>query len=989
MNKVLPLIVFIFTTFFYANAQEPVPGMKWQATLGGSSDELVGSPNKISLIDRDGGYLIGGITASNNGDISGLHYSGTGFLMWDIWVAKLDSQRNISWSACLGGTKEEGFGSLELAHDSGYIVAGYTFSTDGDVTQMHGDGDAWIVRLGSKGNIVWQKSFGGSEYDVAEHITKSGDGYIFIGSTRSNDGDVSGSHGNNTYDIWVVKLDKNGNILWQKCLGGSSWDVATAIKETADGGFIVTGLTMSKDGDVQGLHDPNPIYAQNPDIWVVKLDNNGAIQWQKCLGGLQEEQGGDIELTATGGYMVAGYTKSLDGDVTGHHGSDTTSDAWVVNLSSTGNIIWQKCFGGTDDDEFSDIQMLPDHSFVAVGATESPDGDVSHVNGLRDCWLVKFNNAGDLIWEKTFGNTGYENGAALSLTTTGNIVVTGSVFYDDSHMSDLWLFEAGAINTITGYVFYDANSDGIQNNNESYFDQVTIRSTKNGQSSAAIPYKGNYELGVDTGSYATVATPYNNYYTIVPALKTSVFSNYFNTDTVNFAVQPQPGIHDLTISMISPSRARPGFDVQYQLIYKNVGTAVGSGSIKLVKDSRISFTSALPAQTTISNDTLTWNFSNLDPNTEASITVGFQVGTTPSVNQGDTLRSIAWIEQIDADVTPVDDTVTLKQIVTGSYDPNDKTEANAGIITPEQVNNGQYLNYLIRFQNTGTDTAFNVTVRDTLESRLDWNSLQMITASHSNQLSIEDGNKLTWLFNNIKLPDSNVNEAASHGYIAYRIKPLPTVAVGDTIKNTAGIYFDYNLPVATNTSNTIVFMVMAPLPVTLLSFNAAAAGTLVNVTWKTSLEQNASHFEVQRSANGVDFTTIGIVQAGNTSYLFQDKQPLKGYNYYRLKSVDKDDSYKHSSIVLVNVKDEVDVISSLYPNPGNGNVILKLQGSVQGNVLVQVLDQQGRVITAKQLGVQNTAEFKAPLDLGKLSKGNYLLKIVVGDKIYMHKLLIQ
>src|SRR5262249_39704693 len=202
-----------------------------------------------------------------------------------------------------------------------------------------------------------------------------------------------------------------------------------------------------------------------------------------------------------------------------------------------------------------------------------------------------------------------------------------------------------------------------------------------------------------------------------------------------------------------------------------------------------------------------------------------------------------WIDPGAIDITPKDDTTFIKQVVVGSYDPNDKTEANAGIITPEQVTNGDPLNYLIRFQNTGTDTAFNVTVRDTLESRLDWSSLQMISASYDYQLFIEVGNKLTWQFYNIKLP---YTEPASHGYIAYRIKPKSTVLAGDVINNTAGIYFDYNLPVATNTQQTLVFL-LSPLPVTLLSFQATLDGAVVNVSWTTSQEDKLKQYEVQRS----------------------------------------------------------------------------------------------------------------------------------------------
>jgi len=655
-----------------------------------------------------------------------------------------------------------------------------------------------------------------------------------------------------------------------------------------------------------------------------------------------------------------------------------------VDLTSTGSIKWQKCLGGKRMDVLYDIQLLSDQTYVGVGETYSKDGDVSYVNGVSsDCWLVNFNSSGNIIWEKTFGTTELDYGVTLSVTNNGNILIGG---FRQKSWHDVWMLEVGSTNTIAGYAFYDANGDGIKNNGESYFDKITIRTGKIGDTTSAIPRNGYYTMNVDTGTYSTKAVPFNNYYTVSPAAKTSMFNSYFNTDSIHFAVQPLPGIRDVTVSVLPLTPARPGFAVQYKLVYKNVGTnSVGSGSLKFTKDSRLSLSSAVPAATSVNGNLITWDYSNLAPNAEASIILNFLLGTAPSVNLGDTIKSVAIIESDAIDVTPIDDTSTLKQRVIGSYDPNDKTEANAGVITPAQVSNGEYLNYLIRFQNTGTDTAFNVTVRDTLESRLDWNTLQMIAASHDYQLSIEDGNKLTWQFNNIKLP---YTEPDSHGYIAYRIKPKSTVLAGDVIKNTAGIYFDYNLPVATNTQQTLVFL-FSPLPVTLLSFQAALDGNVVNVSWTTSHEDKLKRYEVQRSTNGVDFSTIGTAQPGKTAYLFKDKQPVAGYNYYRLRSVDIDGSQSFSTMVLVNVKNGADIISSLYPNPATGNAILKLQGSVDGNVLLQVLDEQGRLITAKQFGVQHTREFKAPLDLGSLSKGSYVLRITVNDKTYLHKLLIQ
>ncbi len=159
----------------------------------------------------------------------------------------------ISWQKCFGGSKSEEAKSIQQTSDGGYIVAGYSASTNGAVTENHGDSDYWVVKLNSTGNISWQKSFGGSYHDEARSIQQTSDGgYIVAGYSESTDGDVTGNHGDSDY--WVVKLNSTGNILWQKSLGGSDDDEANSIQQTSDGGYIVAGYSQSTDGDVTGHH---------------------------------------------------------------------------------------------------------------------------------------------------------------------------------------------------------------------------------------------------------------------------------------------------------------------------------------------------------------------------------------------------------------------------------------------------------------------------------------------------------------------------------------------------------------------------------------------------------------------------------------------------------------------------------------------------------------------------------------------------------------
>ena len=173
----------------------------------------------------------------------------------------------ISWQKCLGGSAHDNATSIQQTSDGGYIVAGNTFSNDGDVTGYHGGDDYWVVKLDSNGNMKWQKCLGGSYGDCAKYIQQTSDGgYIVAGYTFSNDGDVTGLHGDSDY--WVVKLDSNGNIKWQKCLGGSGNEGASSIQQARDGGYIIAGASNYSDGDVTGNHG-------GYDSWIVKLDANG------------------------------------------------------------------------------------------------------------------------------------------------------------------------------------------------------------------------------------------------------------------------------------------------------------------------------------------------------------------------------------------------------------------------------------------------------------------------------------------------------------------------------------------------------------------------------------------------------------------------------------------------------------------------------------------------------------------------------------------
>jgi hypothetical protein len=400
----------------------------WQKCLGGTAEDVA-----FSIVQTlDGGYIVAGVTESNDGDISGNHGHR------DNWVVKLNSSGAIAWQKCLGGTGREWGRSIVQTLDGGYIVAGNTGSNDGDVSGNHGYEDVWVVKLDSSGATTWQKCLGGTGGEEAYSIVQTRDGgYIVAGLTGSNDGDVSGSHGFG--DIWVVKLDSSGAIAWQKCLGGTASEQAFSIVQTLDGGYVVAGQVLSNDGDVSGNHGSG-------DIWVVKLDSSGAIAWQKCLGGTSDELALSIIETLDGGYIVAGNTRSNDGDVSGNHGFGFY-DAWVVKLNSSGAIAWQKCLGGTSDELASSIIQTLDGGYIVAGSASSNDGDVSGNLGYGDTWLVKLDSSGAIIWQKCLGGTGADGANSIFQTLDGGYIVAGLTGSNDGDVSgnhgfyDAWVLK--------------------------------------------------------------------------------------------------------------------------------------------------------------------------------------------------------------------------------------------------------------------------------------------------------------------------------------------------------------------------------------------------------------------------------------------------------------------------------------------------------------------------------------------------------------------
>jgi len=401
-KRAIFVLIQLFAMDIAMHAQ--APAVEWQKCFGGGQSDNAQSIEHTN----DGGYIIAGSAASTDGDLSGSHG------LEDFWVIKTNASGTIQWQKSIGGGLVDRASVVHQTLDGGYIVAGSTYSHDGQVTANHDGMDYWVVKLDAAGNILWQKTYGGSANDFlyALQITNDG-GYIAAGSTGSSDGDLNGNNG--ARDYWIVKLNPSGTIQWQKNYGGSSDDEAYTVQPTTDGGYIVAGYTLSNDGDVTSNHGQK-------DYWIIKLTNSGNLQWQKCFGSSADDQVSALQQTADGGFVASGYSGGADGDVTANHGNN---DYWIVKLNAGGNLQWQKSFGGSSNDQAYAIQSTPDGGFIAAGFAQSDDGDVTcHVQG-EDYWVVKMSSTGNLDWQKDIGGNATDAAYSIESSPDGGFLLAG------------------------------------------------------------------------------------------------------------------------------------------------------------------------------------------------------------------------------------------------------------------------------------------------------------------------------------------------------------------------------------------------------------------------------------------------------------------------------------------------------------------------------------------------------------------------------------
>ena len=349
--------------------------LQWQKTYGGSDDDRGADLIQTS----DGGYAVIGKSKSSDLDVS----ENTGFE--DFWVAKLDSSGSISWEYTFGFAGSDSPYSIIQTNDNGYLLTGVldvsASNGQGDrnsIVSRHAGGDYWAIKLNASGVKQWSNYYGGSYTDTAYDAIQTEDGgYIIIGSSDSDDVDISNNRG--TYDFWAIKISDTGALVWEKSFGGSEIDEAHAISQTTDGNYLIVGDTRSNDLDISQSNGA-------ADLWVIKITPEGTLLWEKTLGGSNFDVGRSISKTQDNGFLISGSSRSTDGNLTTNKGQN---DAWVVKINNSGDLEWQKTIGGSEVDFFYDATELNDQTIVAVGDSSSSNEDISENNGFTDLLILK------------------------------------------------------------------------------------------------------------------------------------------------------------------------------------------------------------------------------------------------------------------------------------------------------------------------------------------------------------------------------------------------------------------------------------------------------------------------------------------------------------------------------------------------------------------------------------------------------------------------
>ncbi len=375
-----PILYISFFILAFASAVSAQPDVLWEQSYGGYYYDYAASV----LQTDDGGYVLAGSYSHDEYNV-------------DMWLVKTDEIGDTLWTRTFGGLNYDACHGMEQTADGGYILVGQTFTFGG------GCDDVWLIKTDSDGDSTWSAVYGGGLWDRGLSVQQTIDGgYIIVGETKS--------FGSGDWDLYLIKTNSHGDTTWTRTHGGSGIDAGEYVRQTDDGGYIITGYTES--------------YSDARDVWLLKTDADGDSAWSKTFGGSLWDVGECVRQTADGGFIITGKTESF---------SSGMSDVWLIKTESDGDSSWSSVFGGDNTDKSYCVQEIVGDGYIIAGLTWS------YGEGGSDAWVIRVSQSGELLWDLIWGGISNDDGGSIISTDDDGFAFVGMTESYGTGESDLCL----------------------------------------------------------------------------------------------------------------------------------------------------------------------------------------------------------------------------------------------------------------------------------------------------------------------------------------------------------------------------------------------------------------------------------------------------------------------------------------------------------------------------------------------------------------------
>jgi uncharacterized repeat protein (TIGR01451 family) len=768
-----------------------------------------GQGNSFAAGHFSGQLIIGGDTLQGGANLN-------------VFLVKYDVNGTPLWARKFGGS------STDIVFDLGVDPLGFAYITGsqrssmtvaGTVFPPSSNGDFYLVKFSPNGSIQWAFHAGNGSGESGESIDFDATGNVYVAGTMGTTIAFGGLSlvQSGIQSAFLAKFDPSGTPLMANSYGNTwSYNGARGVAVLPNGEHYLVGqydtIVAFGTDTLRGVDD----------CWVAKFDAAGNYQWSRGMQGPDYHVWYDVDAAPNGDvYLVGDFYDTL------YFGGNTypvvgLNDIIIAHYDASGNLLDHRVIGTPGNEDGQSISVMPNGDYFVSGEYSSGaslGGPSLPAYGLFDFFVAKYSANGTYQWAEVGGSQSFDK--ALSVATDG----LGRIYVGGSSSSGMNLIHIGG-QTFTqtgGYIFkilenanHVSGRVAMDYNHNSVYEASDL--PWNGGQVNLSPYvqsrvtglDGEFHFHADTGNYTLNLPVPPNYYNLNPVSHSASFPTLGLIDTTNyFLLEPIPGITDVRVTLTPMNNPVPGQDYWLRLDYQNVGTDTATGVVTLKHPHRLAYTYSNPFPSNIVVDTLHWNYANLLPWESRSILVTLQPDTFFFLGQQ--VLNYASITPFATDADQSNNNDTLSDFISTSFDPNDKLVSPAGPLEPAEVQNGVWLTYTIRFQNTGNDTAYLVRLQDSLQANLLPHTMELLGASHPYTFSL-NGNIANWRFENILLPDSASNPGGSMGFAKFRIMTVQNLTWGDHVDNFADIYFDYNAAVRTPTATVIIDSPIAVAP---------------------------------------------------------------------------------------------------------------------------------------------------------------------------------